>query len=111
MSLVLMPNPTREDGVAVQIGGRLAKLRLALGLSQEEMADMMGAGRTTAAAWERGQNVADVLAVARLSPLYGPVLEWVFNGSVAGIPYDIAQKLLSPSDEPEGSIRRVKRAS
>ena len=104
MSLILMPNPPRDDAVSVEVGQRLSRVRDALGLTQEQLADALNVGRTTLANWETGVRLADVAAIARMSVRFGPVLEWVYNGSTASMPNWLVEKVLA--EEPAEKKRQ-----
>ncbi len=106
MSVVLMPTPTRDQGVVAESGLRLARLREVLGLTQEQLAAAIGVQRTTLANWETAVNLVDPLAMARMSARFGPVMEWIYSGAVAALPFDRQQALLG-QDEASSPRRRA----
>jgi DNA-binding XRE family transcriptional regulator len=85
---------TPED-IMREIGGRLRRLRAALQLRQEDMAELMGVSRNALANYERGHRAADMMALARLSLRTGVSLDWLVLGNPARLPSDIAPHLLS----------------
>jgi DNA-binding XRE family transcriptional regulator len=62
-----------------QAGLRLAALREAMGITQEQLAALLGVGRNTLAMWETGKNRPDPLALARAQQ-HGIPLEYVLLG-------------------------------
>lgn len=81
-----MPKPARPDDVKQQIGLRLKAARLALGYSEVQgFANTLGITETALGNYERGERLADVLAMARLFDRHGITLEWIYNGSLRGM--------------------------
>ncbi len=68
---------TRAD-----MGRRLAAVREALQLSQEEMAATMGVVSTTLSAWENGRNQIDIVKLARAARRWGFTIDWIALGEL-----------------------------
>lgn len=56
---------------ALQIGGRLRQMRGQHGLTQEQVAALLGLNRTAYTHYENGVNMPDVLTLVRLAEVYG----------------------------------------
>lgn len=89
-----MPKPIRPDDVKAQIGLRLRAARLALGFREVlSFANSLGVTETAMGNWERGERLADVLAMARMFDRHGVTLEWIYNGSLRGMDRELQDKL------------------
>ena len=55
----------------MELNEKLSKLRKGLGLSQEELAEMLGVSRQAVSKWETGQSAPDLVNLVRLCRLYG----------------------------------------
>lgn len=53
------------------VGARIHALRLTRGLSQEELADLVGVDQSTISHWESGHHSPDVLQIMRLLEVLG----------------------------------------
>jgi DNA-binding XRE family transcriptional regulator len=88
-----------------EIGLRLKATRIALGLTQDEMATSINVGRTTLTNWEKGDRMPDPLAMARLAERYGATMDWIYWGNMSGLQLSLATKidpLLSKSSRTGG---------
>lgn len=88
-----MPKQVRPDDVMRQIGLRLRAVREVEGLTQEVFARAIGVTETALGNWERGERIADVLAMVRLLSRFGVTLEWVYAGHLRGMDFDYSEKL------------------
>ena len=59
----------------MEIGQKLKDKRTAMGLSQEQLAELLGVTRQTIANWEKGKTYPDISAVLKLSDLYSVSLD------------------------------------
>lgn len=63
------------------LGERLKFLRLANGLTQSQIADILKIHRTTYAYYETGRSAPDVTAVSALAKILGVTTDFLINGS------------------------------
>lgn len=88
-----MSKPPRNDDVKRQVGLRLRAIREVMRLDQKTFARELGVETSALGNWERGDRLADVLAMTRLYHRWGFTLEWVYAGSLRGLDYDTAHQL------------------
>lgn len=62
------------------IGEFLAIQRKARGLTQQEVADMLGISNKTLSSWESGRSYPDILALPALAEIYGVTVDEIVNG-------------------------------
>lgn len=68
----------RQFQEAMDMGARLRQVRLAHGLTQEQVAARLALNRTAYTHYENGVNMPDVLTLMRLAAIYGqPPQEFV----------------------------------
>lgn len=65
------------------IGEFLAIQRKAKGLTQQEVADMLGISNKTLSSWESGRSYPDILVLPALAELYGVSTDEILNGERA----------------------------
>ena len=65
------------------LGQRLQTLRLAVGWSQEQMAERLAVTRQTVSKWERDLSAPDVASLALLSDLFEISLDELIRGEKA----------------------------
>lgn len=75
-----MPTTAIDDALAERVGERLQELRIARGLSQEDLAQRAGVHRTYPSMIERGVRNCTVAALARLCAGLDLTLEEFFHG-------------------------------
>lgn len=88
-----MPKAPRDDDVKRQVGLRLRCVREVLGLDQRTFARAIGAGTNALGNWERGERLADSLAMMRLFDRFAFPMEWVFGGRLAWMDFDVQERL------------------
>jgi transcriptional regulator with XRE-family HTH domain len=98
-------SPTRS-----QMGRRLKTLRLALGLTQLRLAEVMGVSCPTISAWESGRNPIDFLVVAAAAERLGFTTEYVARGETDGLSQGMIARLAEwsrslPAVSPRGRPR------
>lgn len=59
----------------MDIGQKLKEKRIALGLSQEDLAKAVGVSRQTVSSWENNRSYPDIGSILKLSDLYGASLD------------------------------------
>lgn len=88
-----MPSQARPADMKAIIGARFRTLRAALGWQQQTMAGFLNLTPQALSAWEKGKDLPDPLAVARMSLRFGFATDWVWTGSLAGTPWELAAEL------------------
>jgi transcriptional regulator with XRE-family HTH domain len=79
----------KADGPGNVGGARIREARLALGLSQTELADRVQVSQPTIAHWEQGTHAPRQLALVRLADALGVSRAWLLDGAgVAQPPSD-----------------------
>jgi transcriptional regulator with XRE-family HTH domain len=81
---------------AIEVGRRLLALRSALGLKAYEMCEAVVVQTNTWSQWENGKRMADLPAMMRVADRFGADLNYIYMGSLASLPADLARKV---SDE------------
>lgn len=87
------------------MGRRLQQARQALGLSQDELAAVLGIGTTTLSAWETGRNRIDIVKLARAAARFGFTLDWIALGSLAALPRGLAERIEALASTPDKKRR------
>ncbi len=75
-----MPTTAIDEALAERVGERLQELRIARGVSQEDLAQRAGVHRTYPSLIERGVRNCTVAALARLCAGLDLTLEEFFHG-------------------------------
>lgn len=89
-----MANPSRDSDWIDEVGRRLAATRLAMGLTQQALADQLAVSRAALANWEQGTRLPDPSAMARLARRHRITMDWIYVGDPSGLPQRYASKLL-----------------
>jgi transcriptional regulator with XRE-family HTH domain len=76
-----------------QMGRRLKALRVALGLTQLRLADVMGVSCPTVSAWESGRNPIDILVLAATADRLGFTTDYIARGDPGGLSPELAVRL------------------
>ena len=84
-----------SDKTLQAIAHRLEQTRSALGLTQSEFADKAGIARNTYNQWEKGKGRPQLDGAIALCSTYNLTLDWIYFGQMSGLPYQVAQKLVS----------------
>ncbi len=77
----------------IAAGARLRAVRHVLRLSQEALAAQLHVSRSAYAGYEQGERLVDPEVVVRLNRLYGITTDWIYRGSLAGLPDDLRAAL------------------
>ena len=64
----------------IKTGGFIKELRKEKGLTQEEMAEILGTYRRTVSRWETGRNLPDIDVMMEISELFGVELIELIDG-------------------------------
>lgn len=94
-----------EKDVRAEIGARLKEVRLSAGLSQADVARVLGANRQTVSAWECGRSMPSGNDWYRIGKLYGASLDYIVYG-IRMVPARQYGAALS-APQPGGSSTRL----
>lgn len=61
---------------------KLKALRIRKGLSMEALANILGIGKTTVAAWESGKSVPSVEKLREITKFYNISTDWIFENEL-----------------------------
>jgi transcriptional regulator with XRE-family HTH domain len=89
-----MPKSTKPQALRRDVGTRIALLREAVALTQEQMADALAVARNTLAMWETGARTPDLNAMIRLSERFDVSLDYVYKGSLTALRADLRTQLV-----------------
>lgn len=104
----------RPDDVKKRVGENLRLTRLALGLSQKDLAGAIGLSeeqRTAYQNWEAGARLIDPLYAIRLAEQFALTLDWIYRGQAGTLSADFMRKLAEARQKPPRAkrIRRMKK--
>jgi transcriptional regulator with XRE-family HTH domain len=88
-----MPITDRPSEAKSVVGARLRVVRAALGFSQKDMAGALNVSPQAWSGWEKGRDLADPLVLARAAVRYGFTLDWIYIGSLAHMPSELAAEI------------------
>ena len=95
-----MAKTQRPSEMKTQAGLRLKAARLALDVERQDVfAAALGVSPTAYGNYELGKRLPDAAMLVRLLAKSGIGADWVYAGSLAGVPFDIAQILLEKAAE------------
>lgn len=92
--LVDMKISKKISDFSPEAGERVKVTRKALGLTQEELAGLLGVTRGALANWERGSRLADVAAMTRFCRAYNLSLDWLYMGDMSQLPRALTKAIL-----------------
>jgi transcriptional regulator with XRE-family HTH domain len=102
LSLAGMSECTR-DPYKIEVGNRLRLTARELGyVTQDELAAYLGTTRAVVEAWYNGRALPPVRYMKTLCERRGVTLEWIYRGSLIGLPrgMDIRLEALTLGDDP-----------
>jgi len=85
----------------VALGKRLRLVRRWLSLDQEEFALALGVSRTALSNYERGERPFPVHAAVRLRQRFGIPLDFIYCGSLAGVPHELFELAQRAAEDSE----------
>jgi transcriptional regulator with XRE-family HTH domain len=94
-----MLKPSRSTDIKAQVGLRLRAARLIHALDQAPFACAFGVSPSALGNWERGEKLADVLAMVRMAERFPITLEWIYAGQLRHMDFDVQQRLLMKAAE------------
>jgi transcriptional regulator with XRE-family HTH domain len=100
-----MRSTPKASDLMVEAGKRLKAARIALGYkTQEPFAAHLQVGLQAYNMYENGARMPNIAAIVRLHGLFGIGPDWIFLGSLASIPYGLAQDLTRAAAEVGATI-------
>lgn len=94
-----MGSPSRVSDQITATAARLRATRRALGLSQRDAANVAAVSEQRWSNWERGEHLLDLMAAIRFAERFGVTLDWLYRGDPSGLPYALAERLLTETKD------------
>ena len=88
--------PEKKNRYRAEVGMRLRLMREALGLDQEELADILGVGANAVSQYEGGKRGIDPELAAKLKQAKAVTLDWIYAGDPSGL----GEKLFKAATRP-----------
>ena len=96
-----MANRYRDYEGIHNLAEHLRIARLAIHLSQEEVASLTSISQSAISLYEKGRREPYVLAAKRMAQAYGVTMDWLLNISDQGGPEILGVKAIPEDDLPE----------
>lgn len=84
---------TRSLRSKAEVGRRLVALRSALGLKAKTMCAEVNVEPNTWSQWEKGNRMADLVAMMRVADTFGADLNYIYMGTTSTMPYELATRV------------------
>jgi transcriptional regulator with XRE-family HTH domain len=81
------------DNLDVEMGRRLAKVRAALGMTQSDLAALVGGGQSKISAWENGVTTIPLRVLRALHEQRGIDPNFIILGELGRLPYEVAERI------------------
>ncbi len=81
------------------LADKLNKLRIASGLSQEQLAEQMNVSRQSISKWESGNSIPSMDKIVELSKIFGVSTDYLLKEEIDEVPEEIVAKLESVEGE------------
>jgi len=85
-----MIDPADSGDLKLDVGRRLRRTRLSLGLDQQEFGTRAGLSQPQYNQFENGKRILTLSSALRLCDEYGLTLDWLYRGDPSGLPYRLA---------------------
>lgn len=95
-----MAQRTIPEDRKAQIAARVRLLRSLLATSQVEMAARMGVSTQGWSHYEKGRSPPSDPVLRKLKDLHGVTRDYIMDGSLAGMPMDLAQRIQNADAPP-----------
>lgn len=86
-------DPDDTGDLLMDVARRLRMTRLALGLTQAEIAERTGLGRTQYNQFETGKRILTLTAALSLSEKFAVSLDWLYRGDASSLPHKLFIKI------------------
>lgn len=81
----------------MDVARRLRLTRRALGMTQAEVAETCGIGRTAFNQYETGTRLLTLTAALALCGAFGLTLDWLYRGDPSGLPHRLFEAIRAAS--------------
>jgi transcriptional regulator with XRE-family HTH domain len=82
-----------HDPASLTVGQRITALRLALGLKPKQFAERVGIPEQNVNNWAQDKNWPSAPAAIQICQRTGCTTDWIYRGSMAGLPHEIAVRI------------------
>ena len=89
------------------VGMRIRECRVKMGITQEELADMMCTKKSTISAYELGKNDVKVGILKEMAPLIGTTVAYLAGGETCGFSPEVMQIAMMLEGMQNEELRRV----
>jgi len=96
-----------------EIGAFLKQLRSEKGITQEQLAEILGVSARTVSRWETGNNLPDLSILVQISEYYGVEIKEILNGerNETDMDHELKETLLKVADYHELEKQNTARAA
>lgn len=88
-----MPQVSYPPGYLDEVAARVRLFRSVVASTQKELCDRIGISTNAWSHYEKGRSPPSELVCAKLKRLHGVTRDWFMDGSLAGMPMDLVEKL------------------
>ena len=89
------------------VGMRIRECRVKMGITQEELADMMCTKKSTISSYELGKNDVKVGILEEMAPLIGTTVAYLAGGETCGFSPEVIQIAMILEGMQNEELRRV----
>ena len=89
------------------VGMRIRECRVKMGITQEELADMMCTKKSTISSYELGKNDVKVGILEEMAPLLGTTVSYLAGGESSGFSPEVMQIAMLLEGMQNAELRRV----
>ena len=93
-----------------EIGAFLKQLRNGKGITQEQLAEVLGVSGRTVSRWETGKNLPDLSILIQISEYYQVEMKEILNGAIMMVDSELKETLLKVADYNELEKQRAAKA-
>lgn len=100
----------------LNIGDKIRELRIRKGMTQQELADIMGITYTSVSYWESGKSKPDIFQIKKLSEYFHVTTDYIYGLTDENIKEDVQMRTLfrkasDLSDEKKEKLNSILKAS
>ena len=89
------------------VGMRIRECRVKMGITQEELADMMCTKKSTISSYELGKNDVKVGILEEMAPLLGTTVSYLAGGESCGFSSEVMQIAMLLEGMQNAELRKV----
>ena len=101
-----MPQVSYPSGYLDEVAARVRLFRSVVASTQVELCHRIGISTNAWSHYEKGRSPPSELVCAKLKRLHGVTRDWFMDGSLAGMPIDLVQKLEAAAPVPTRANKR-----